>query len=112
MRDIVRALAQLEEELMASTELSLNEAMALCCLSGEEVAATEIAQRLGLRNPHTSKILAALEQRQLLVKRYDDIDRRRIYYALSTEGEVLLTRLRELELHVPNTLRPLFESAP
>lgn len=109
MREIVRALAQLEDELETAVGTSLNEAMMLCALSGEEVPSTEVASRMGLRNAHTSKILAVLEERALVTRRLGETDRRRIYYALSSEGEALLARLRSLELNVPERLRPLFD---
>ncbi len=108
MRDLVVALHQLEAQLLEQCALGLNEAMALCAIAGEVVASTDLATRLGLRTAHTSKILGLLERKGLIERSIGQTDKRKMLFALSPQGQEALVRLRELDLTIPDVLRPLF----
>lgn len=66
MRDLVKAMAELENSLIAAHGVSLNEAMVLCSIGSETVTASTIVERTGLAASHTSKIIRAVEQRELI----------------------------------------------
>ena len=67
MRELFRALSELESRLMQSHGVSLNEAMVLCAIGKERVAASTIVERTGLTPSHASKVIRAVEERNLLV---------------------------------------------
>lgn len=68
MRELFRALSELESRLMQSHGVSLNEAMVLCAIGKERVAASTIVERTGLTPSHASKVIRAVEERNLLVR--------------------------------------------
>ena len=59
MRELFRALSELESRLMQSHGVSLNEAMVLCAIGKERVAASTIVERTGLTPSHASKVIRA-----------------------------------------------------
>lgn len=110
MRDLIVALQQLEEQLLSLHGIGLNEAMIVCAVAGEVVASTEIAERIGLRAPNTSKILSTLVRKGLLKSQGIRSDKRKNLYCLSLDGVTLLERLKSSPLDIPELLRPLFVS--
>ena len=44
MRELFKALSELETRLMEQYEVSLNEAMALCCIGGDTLTASVISK--------------------------------------------------------------------
>ena len=108
MRDLCRALAELEKELTDRCGVSLNEAMTLCCVGGDTLTAGEISELTGFSASHASKVIRSLETKGLLVRRFGEDDRRRMRFTLSEAGAVRLRSLKETSLAVPDRLKPLF----
>lgn len=108
LRDLICTIQGIEQQLEERTQASLYEAMLLCALSTDEITPTELANRLGLRAAHTSKIIAQAEQRKWLVRRMADEDKRKMYLSLTESGLKQLELLRTLEFDVPKELNHLF----
>lgn len=109
IRDLVKAVAQLQDTLQERFGLSLNEAMALCCIGDGTASAGEISENTGLTAPNTSKVIRATEEKNLIVRQYGSKDRRRMEFTLSEEGHRRLLRLKTEEIPLPAFLKPLFE---
>lgn len=107
MRDVVRALSELENQLSLHYSITLNEAMILCCIGAERVTAGFICEHTGLLAPHASKILRGLENKHYLRRSFGHDDKRHIYFALTRQGHDVLDGLKEQPLTVPELLRPL-----
>lgn len=110
MRDLVKAMAELENSLIAAHGVSLNEAMVLCSIGSETVTASMIVERTGLAASHTSKIIRAVEQRELIVRQLGEKDKRQMYFTLTASGEACLQGIRRDGVKIPEYLRPLFPS--
>ena len=108
MRDLCRALAELEKELTERCGVSLNEAMVLCCVGGDTLTAGKISEQTGLSASHASKVIRSLETKGWLVRRFGENDRRRMQFTLSEAGAARLQSLKETALTVPDLLKPLF----
>lgn len=102
LRDLMLAIHSLEGDLQAQAGVDLKEAMLLCTLSGETVASTEIAKRVGLRPAHTSKLLARLEKLELVVHRLAQDDRRKVLYSLTPTGQSKVSVLRAFTPNLDN----------
>ena len=63
MRELFKALSELETRLMEQYEVSLNEAMALCCIGGDTLTASVISENTGLSASHTSKVIRPLKRK-------------------------------------------------
>lgn len=110
MRDLLQALAALEAQLMDTHGVSLNEAMVLCSIGSETVTASTIVERTGLAASHTSKIIRAVEQRELIVRQLGEKDKRQMYFTLTASGLACLQGIRRDGVEIPDYLRPLFPS--
>ena len=110
MRDLVKAMAELENSLIAAHGVSLNEAMVLCSIGSETVTASTIVERTGLAASHTSKIIRAVEQRELIVRQLGEKDKRQMYFTLTASGLTCLQGIRRDGVEIPDYLRPLFPS--
>lgn len=108
MRELVRAIADLEEQLHSRFGISLNEAMVLCCLANEKVMATNISENTGLSPSNTSKVLRTAEEKNLVERSIGRVDRRQMSFALSDKGRQLLTELKTAHFAIPEFVKPLF----
>lgn len=68
MRELFKALSELETRLMEQYGVSLNEAMALCCIGGDTLTASVISENTGLSASHTSKVIRSIEEKELIVR--------------------------------------------
>ena len=62
MRELLKALSELENQLITTYGISLNEAMVLCSIGSETVAAGTIVERTGMTPSHASKTISLIEK--------------------------------------------------
>ena len=79
-------------------DLSLTHVKALCALSDDELTVKELAERLGLSLPGTSRAVDALVDRELIGRREDTADRRMKRLRCTDGGRTALERLDEARL--------------
>lgn len=79
MRELFKALSELETRLMEQYGVSLNEAMALCCIGGDTLTASVISENTGLSASHTSKVIRSIEEKELIVRNLGDKDKRQMH---------------------------------
>lgn len=108
MRELFVGLNAVEAQLEDKAGIDLQQALVLCCISGQKIASTEIARALNMRTPMVSKNLAILEQQALVVRHIGVEDKRRMFFTLSDKGEQTMAILRNLQLAIPTDLQPLF----
>jgi DNA-binding MarR family transcriptional regulator len=100
-------------------DLTLTQVKALCALSEAELTVKELAERLGLSLPGTSRAVDALVERALLDRRVDPADRRMKRLCATAAGRRALERLDEARLAgleqftatLPNDLRARLSDA-
>lgn len=109
MRELFKAFSEMEAQLIEQHGVSLNEAMALCCIGCDSIAASTISENTGLSASHTSKVIRSIEDKELIARSLGDNDKRKMYFTLTDKGMQCLTRLKECELNIPDILKPLFE---
>lgn len=109
MRELLRALSDLENQLMELHGVSLNEAMALCCISSDTLTASEISEGTGLSASHTSKVIRSIEEKELIMRNFGDKDKRQMHFRLTEKGQQCLVGIKEREIEVPKMLKPLFK---
>ena len=110
MRDLVRALCTLENELLDNYGITLNEAMVLCSMADETVNAGTVAERTGLAPSHCSKVINSAEKKGLLTRSLNNEDKRQMYFSLTDKAKASLAHIREKGLDIPSCLRPFFDT--
>ena len=88
MRELFKALSELETRLMEQYGVSLNKAMAAS---------------------HTSKVIRSIEEKELIVRNLGDKDKRQMHFTLSDKGHECLEALKANEIEIPELLKPLFK---
>lgn len=108
MRELFKALSELEADLIASYQVTMNEAMALCSIGQETVTASVISERTGMTPSHASKIVRSVEAKELIVRSLGEQDKRQMYFTLSEKGKNCLKAIKDKGVNVPELLLPLF----
>lgn len=112
LRDVYRAIAQVEAQMEQRFGLNLNEAMVLCNLNAEEnLTAGMIAERLGLAQSNASKVICSLENKHLLKRKIDKHDKRVVHYALTPQGTDKIKNADCDSLEFPPILEDIFSKS-
>ncbi len=109
MRELIKAMSQLEEQLQILYDLSPNEAMALCCIAQDNPTASCISENVGLSPSNTSKVLRVLELKKLIERSMGEEDRRQMRFKLTHSGHLKLQDIKTGEIEIPIFVRPLFD---
>ncbi len=106
IRDIQRAVNQVEQRFEKQHGICLNEGMALCSLAKNgKLSSGEIGELLGLTSSNTSKVIKSIEEKGLVKRMLGTEDKRQMYFALSKKGEELLSAIECAEMEMPEVLR-------
>lgn len=107
LRDINRAMNELEEQMNDKYEVGLNEAMVLCSLSDAKLSATEIAEKTGMTASHCSKMIKSVEIKKLIERQLGKTDKRQMYFKLTKVGKEKLAEIKCNSLVLPDILKPI-----
>ena len=111
MREVFRALSEFENELIRVHDVTLNEAMLLCCLDQEDrkvpFSASDISEKTGLTASHTSKVLRSAEAKELIERSLGSNDHRKMFFELSQKGKERLVEIKRNKVEIPSLLKKL-----
>lgn len=87
IKDIYTTLYQFEKSFADANNITINEAMVLCCLKdGESKTAGAISEYIGLSNSRISKILTSVENKEFITRSISQEDKRQMIFTLSPIG--------------------------
>ena len=109
MRELFKALSELENNLMEVNGVTLNEGMVLCSIGHDTLTASTICQLTGLLPSHASKVLRSIEKKELVVRSMGDTDKRQMKFSLTQKGLACLEGIRVNELKIPEMLQVFFK---
>ena len=104
MRDLMKALTDLENQLIATYGITLNEAMVLCSVGNDTVSAGDIITCTGMTPSHASKTIRSVEDKGLLSRKLGKQDKRQMYFVLTRKGKGCLEEIKEKGVEVPGWL--------
>lgn len=110
IKEIQKALVDLEESFKAEFNLCINEASILCSLSDCCLTSSEIAKCADLRASHTSKTIRSVEDKGLITRRVGTADRRLMRFSLTPKGKELLEYINKSDIQTPEVLKPILET--
>jgi DNA-binding MarR family transcriptional regulator len=93
IRDIYRSIREFEIEFQQKYDLCLNEGMLLCSLGSNKFYSGEIAEKLGLTNSNTSKVIRSIEDKGFIERILGEGDKRQMYFRLTVTGEDMLREI-------------------
>ena len=95
IKDTVRAIHELEQQIKRSHGLTLNEGLCLCCVSKVSNSPGDCARQMGLSASRVSRIIGSLERKGLLERSSLPDDRRSTELAITDRGWQRLQDLRD-----------------
>ncbi len=105
IRRIQTALRRFEQSLREQSGLTLNEAFCLCTLKRGVHEPGHIARELELSPSRLSRVLDALEQRNLVTRSISPEDRRNIAVSLTEAGTELVEKYQCSSIELPDELQ-------
>lgn len=108
MRELVKALSDLESQLVEMYGVTLNEAMTLCSIGDGTLTASEISELTGLAASHNSKIISSVEKKELIQRSLGEKDKRQMQFILTEKGKTCLVKMKVNRICIPELLKPLF----
>ena len=109
IKEIQKALNELEDNFKAEHNICINEASVLCSLSDCCLTSSEIAKCADLRTSHTSKTLRSVEEKGLIIRKVGTTDRRIMRFSLTKKGQQLLNDMNNGKVEIPTVLQPVLE---
>ncbi len=110
IKDIYKTLYQFEKDFLDAYELTINEAMLLCCLKdGECKSAGLICDFIGLSNSRVSKIITSVEDKGLINRTICKEDKRQMIFELSETGKTKVAQMMAAELQIESLFEKLTE---
>ena len=108
LRDLYRAIATLEAQFEQQFGLNINELMLLCTLNDQpSMTSGELATALALTHSNMSKVIRAVEDKKLIVRKFDKNDRRVIRFAVTKAGQERLASVNCNDIKLPEQLQAI-----
>ena len=108
LRDINRAIAELERQFSQRFDLNINEAMLLCTLKGKTVLSSgAVAADLGLTASNASKVIVSAEKKKLMARSLCKEDKRQMLFSLTNIGKEKIEKLRNEQIDLPDILKDI-----
>ena len=109
LKVITRRLFCMGQEIEESLHINKSECKILSAFFiKDKLSQTAISNICDLDKPATSRLIRKIEEKNLIVKSYDESDKRVTYITLSEDGEILskkiLTKMEELRYKYFNKL--------
>lgn len=88
IKDIYKTLYQFEKAFTEVHDITINEAMLLCCLKdGETKSAGMICEYIGLSNSRVSKVITTVENKGYIRRNINKNDKRQMFFSLTPGGK-------------------------
>lgn len=101
IKDIYKALYQFEKDFSENHQITINEAMLLCCLKeGDCKKAGSICEYIGLSNSRVSKIITSVENKGYIIRSISSEDKRQMLFELTPEGKKKVQQMLKAELNI------------
>lgn len=105
IRDIYRAISELDTVFARDFGVSINEAMVLCVLlDRQRLTAGEIAEQLGATMSNASKIMRSVETKGLARRALGKDDHRQMFFSLTPAGRTKIEAMKVCEMPLPSIL--------
>lgn len=111
IKEIYKALYTFEKEFAENFQMTINEAMLLCCMKDEKSrSANEIAEFIGLSNPRVSKIIMSVEKKGWLEREMGAEDKRKMIFSLSEKGRQVVKTMKSRSIPLNGVLAQLIKN--
>lgn len=108
IKDIYKTLYQFEKAFTEIHEITINEAMLLCCLKdNQEKSAGTICDYIGLSNSRVSKVITSVENKGFIDRTINKDDKRQMFFSLTPKGKEKVEQMMNAELRFDDLFEKL-----
>lgn len=86
IKEVFKKIHQFEQKLNNEINVTINEAMVLCCLKETIMSSGDISAETGISASRTSRVLLSLESKNYVTRSFSDTDKRKMMFELTKEG--------------------------
>ncbi|MCX7949744.1 MAG: MarR family transcriptional regulator [Treponemataceae bacterium] len=108
LKEILRYVTRLEDDLKEEYHITLSEALLLCCIGGGCTGSASLQDQIGLSPSRISRLLNSLEQKGLIERSRGTQDKRHWLNQPTEKGKELLAALQERGIAIPPQLLEIF----
>lgn len=109
IRDVLRSLTDYEYKFHNEHSICLNKGMVLCCLREKRLSSGEIADEINLTCSNTSKLLRSVEEKGYISRVLGEIDKRQMYFELTTLGKEKLEKIERDKIQLSEPLNSIIK---
>lgn len=110
IKNIYKASYSFEKEFAKKFNMTINEAVLLCCMKDEQPHyANEIAEYIGLSNSRVSRIIMSVEEKGWIIRKIGTTDKRKMIFSLSEEGERIIETMKKQSISLDDILSKLIK---
>lgn len=100
IKSVFKKIQQFDQDLNKNIGVTLNEAMIICSLSDSIKSSGELSSDTGVSVTRTSRVLSALETKQIVKRSVDIIDKRKMMFILTSIGLDKYQQISSLDINL------------
>ncbi len=100
IKTVFKKIHEFEQKLQTGHNVTINEAMVICCLCGTKKSSGGIAKETEISLSRTSRVLLSLEQKGYVKRSLGDKDKRLMMFVLSEAGKMKLAEINSLNVNL------------
>jgi len=100
IKTVFKKIHEFEQNLQTMHNVTINEAMVICCLSETKKSSGGIAKETEISLSRTSRVLLSLEQKGYIKRSLGDKDKRQMMFVLSASGKIKLAEINSLNVDI------------
>lgn len=113
IKDIYKTLYLFERSFAEANDITINEAMVLCCLKDNQAkSAGTIRDFIGLSNSRVSKVITTVENKGLIHREINMSDKRQMFFSLTPEGSAKIQQMMNNQPDLTALFKALKECMP
>lgn len=108
VKDIFKTLYQFEKDFADAHNITINEAMLLCCLKDSDCkTAGTLCEYIGLSNSRVSKVITSVENKGYIDRSLCKEDKRQMLFSLTDKGKKKVDQMMSAQLNFDKLLQDL-----
>lgn len=113
IKDIYKTLYQFEKSFADKNDITINEAMILCCLKDNQAkSAGALRDFIGLSNSRVSKVITSVENKGFIHREINMSDKRQMFFSLTPEGSAKIQQMMTAEVDLSTLFKALRDCLP